>query len=219
MKNDCIIYRQDGTSFVLSEAREISEYFPGLKVDFYGNGSKLVLHLGTRFSGCRCELQANSSVEIGPSSFGINGLLIHSVGGSVKIGKDFSCWGVNFRVQEVGSSIIVGEDCMFSSEILLYPTDIHAIYDIHTLKCLNISQPIVIGNHVWVGRCVKMLKGASVADNSVVGMDSIITKKFTQPHSIIAGSPARIIRQGINWSRESPQRFMNRVASKKMSDI
>lgn len=212
MENTCTIILRNGESITTSDLNEINSYFKGLKITFYGDGSRITLYEGTKFSQCLWAVQKNSFIEIGLTKFNIIGLNIYSLGSVVKIGKNFSCWGCKLNTQEVGSSITIGDDCMFSSEILLYATDVHTIYDIHTLECVNFSKPITIGNHVWVGRCVKMLKGASVNDNSVVGMGTIVTKSFPETNIILAGSPAHIVRRGINWSRESPLPGASRAA-------
>ena len=74
---------------------------------------------------------------------------------------------------------------------------------------MNHSQDVVIGNHVWFGSGVCITKGALVPDNSVVGMRSLVTKKFTEPHTVIAGCPARVVRTGIDWDRKSINEYEN----------
>lgn len=43
-------------------------------------------------------------------------------------------------------------------------TDHHHIFDQNTYKRINISKDIQIGNHVWVGRDVELLAGASIGN-------------------------------------------------------
>jgi acetyltransferase-like isoleucine patch superfamily enzyme len=42
---------------------------------------------------------------------------------------------------------------------------------------------------------------ASIADHSVVGTGSVVTKPSPEPGVILAGNPARVVKQGISWSR------------------
>lgn len=44
-----------------------------------------------------------------------------------------------------------------------------------------------------------ILKGSSIPDNCIVGFRALVTKRFNECNSIIAGSPARIIKQNIKW--------------------
>ena len=111
------------------------------------------------------------------------------------------------RLHEPNSEISIGNDCMYSSEIALYATDVHAIYDDETKTVLNFSKPIRIGNHVWVGRRVGILKGSEINDNSIVGFGSVVNRKFTESSICIAGVPAQIVKSGINWDRRNPYNY------------
>ena len=45
---------------------------------------------------------------------------------------------------------------------------------------------------------VKVMKGVTIGHNSVVGMGSIVTKDISQ-HSIAAGNPAKVVKNGVDW--------------------
>ena len=99
-----------------------------------------------------------------------------------------------------GTKIIVGKDCMFSHDILVRTSDSHSIVDLNG-KRINPARDIKIGNHVWVGLQSLILKGTIVADNSVIGARTIVNKRFEEPGCTVAGTPATIIKKGINWDR------------------
>lgn len=101
------------------------------------------------------------------------------------------------------SSVSIGHDCLFSDNIELWASDTHAIYD-NNGDVLNLGKSIKIGNHVWIGRYVKILKNTEIQDNSVVGMGSIVTKKFTETNCVITGNPAKIVKRNINWDVRRP---------------
>ena len=46
------------------------------------------------------------------------------------------------------------------------------------------------------------MKKVEIQDGSVVGANSVVTKKFNEPNIIIAGNPAKIIRRNILWKRD-----------------
>ncbi|UKH20695.1 acyltransferase [Actinobacillus pleuropneumoniae] len=95
----------------------------------------------------------------------------------------------------------IGKDCMLSSGIFFRAADGHTIFDVNTKNVMNYSSPIIIGDHVWIGANSTFLKGAEVASNSIVGTHSLVTKKFSKQFCAIAGIPANVVREGINWDR------------------
>ena len=94
--------------------------------------------------------------------------------------------------------IIIGENVRIGWDATLKDGDGHAICD-ETGNRFNIDRPIIIGNNVWVGSEAALLKGTGIPNNSVVGFRALVTKKFEQDNVIIAGSPAKIVKENIKW--------------------
>jgi acetyltransferase-like isoleucine patch superfamily enzyme len=44
-----------------------------------------------------------------------------------------------------------------------------------------------------------VLKGAVIPNGCVVAAGSVVTKRFEEENSLIAGTPARVTRTGIEW--------------------
>lgn len=57
-----------------------------------------------------------------------------------------------------------------------------------------------IGNNVIVGINSIILPGVKIGNHVVVGAGSVVTKDVPD-HTIVAGNPARIIREGIRVER------------------
>ena len=49
----------------------------------------------------------------------------------------------------------------------------------------------------------KILKGAYISSNTVIGAFSVVTKKFEKNNIIIAGKPANIVKENIVWIKQS----------------
>ena len=56
------------------------------------------------------------------------------------------------------------------------------------------TKPVVIGNDIWVGANAVILPGVTIGDHSVIAAGAIVTKDVP-PHSLVAGVPAKIIKQ------------------------
>lgn len=54
--------------------------------------------------------------------------------------------------------------------------------------------PVKICNKVWIGFNSIILKGVTIGEGSIVGAGSVVTKDVP-PWTIVAGNPARIIRE------------------------
>ena len=67
---------------------------------------------------------------------------------------------------------------------------------------INHAKFIEIGNHVWIAKQVTVLKNTKILDNTVVGCNSVVAKQFDKSNIVIAGNPARIIKENIKWDEK-----------------
>ena len=54
-----------------------------------------------------------------------------------------------------------------------------------------------IGRHCFIGAGAVLLPGVSIGDGSIVAAGAVVTRDVP-PRSIVAGSPARVVREGID---------------------
>ena len=88
----------------------------------------------------------------------------------------------------IGSNVAIAHGCSFLSSD-------HKIDDIDCpMKDADaVSAPVTIGDDVWIGCGVRVLKGATLGDGCVVGAGAVVTRPI--PSLAIAGGiPAKIIR-------------------------
>ena len=90
---------------------------------------------------------------------------------------------------------------MFSWDIEILASDAHSLIKEGENKAYNIPEPVIIGNHIWVGSGVKIIKGAVIPDNAVIGAGAVVSGEFTEQNVIITGNPAKVIKRKVNWDR------------------
>ena len=74
----------------------------------------------------------------------------------------------------------------------------HSIVDLNKKKICNDRKDVYIGSYVWVCMCATLLGGTYIDSHSIVGANAFVNKKFPS-HMMLAGNPARIIREQVDW--------------------
>ena len=148
------------------------------RIKIRGNGNKLVIEKSCNLYGVNIEIRGeNSLIKIGANSI---------IGKNTYLSAKESC------------NITIGENCMFSRNINIMTSDGHGI--LQNDKRINNAKSIEIGNHVWLADNVTILKGSKISDNSVVGIGSIVTKKFEEKNLLIVGNSGNIAKRNIKWT-------------------
>ena len=169
--------------------KRIFGFIPGLNIRFKGNNSTIILHEPfPKFKNCRFKLQNNSTIEIKSSKDFIKKLEIIMLSDQTcKIGENFFTFGCEIIfAYNPNLKVEIGDNCMFAKNILIRPSDGHSIIDINSKELLNPDMDIKIGNDVWIAGNATILKGAEIANNSIIGHGSVVTKKCDIPYLLVA---------------------------------
>lgn len=98
-----------------------------------------------------------------------------------------------------GTTVRVGDDCMFAKGVRIRTSDQHPIYDLSSER-INQSRNVTIGEHVWIGATCLIMKGVEIGRGSIIGINSMVTKSI--PENVIAvGSPCKVIKKEVRWER------------------
>ncbi len=90
-------------------------------------------------------------------------------------------------------SITIGARCLIGDSVCLMDCDFHEITPSTRNHSHGKTVPVVVGNNVWLGSRVMVLKGVEIGDNTAVAAGSIVTRSL--PSNVVAaGSPARVVR-------------------------
>lgn len=212
-KNNVIkITKEDGSTICNPD------YVEGMTIIFSGDNSLVQLSEPHRFNNCKIRIGTNNTVRIGKSRQLINDaefLIFRKKNNGVFIGEDFSSESIVFDLgDEPNLSIFIGKNCMASHAIILRPSDGHSIKNSNG-EIINYGEDIIIGEHVWIGFDVYLLKGSKVPNNSVIGARSTYTRNSYKGENIgcgaiFAGNPAKIVKTNITWSREKASQNIRR---------
>lgn len=123
--------------------------------------------------GCRIDVAKGAKIKIGE-------------GGFINVNSTF----IIMHGLTIGNNCAISWDCQFLDE------DFHKINYIGKKEK---SNEIFIGDNVWIGCGVKIYKGSIIPDGSVIASDSIVRGVFFDKNTLIAGNPARSIKENVNW--------------------
>ncbi len=105
-------------------------------------------------------------------------------GGFINEGATITC----------ASEIHIGKGANIARGAVIRDFDGHYIEDLK----YRTYRPVWIGDNVWIGYRAMVLKGVTIGDGAIVAANSVVTKDVP-PHCIVAGNPAKVIRENINW--------------------
>ncbi len=147
----------------------------------------------------KSKLESRLMVEEG-ATFEIDGTLNVVSGADIQIFKNahlkIGSGSCNQNLQIVcGDSITIGNDIHIGRDVFIRDTNgthfiIQPGYSYH--------NPVVIGDHVWLCSGVKVMKGVTIGEGTVVSAYSVVTHSLPA-HCIAAGNPAEVVAENIVW--------------------
>lgn len=118
----------------------------------------------------------------------------------VEIGAGTTFGGIRIVNAGRDNKIVIGSNCLFSDHIELWASDTHPIFNLEG-ELINPERSVTIGNNVWVGSKVIILKGVTIDNGSIIGMGSVVTK-YVPSNVISAGYPSKTIKENVSWKLE-----------------
>jgi acetyltransferase-like isoleucine patch superfamily enzyme len=100
----------------------------------------------------------------------------------------------NAFIKSAGPGIRIGARALLGSDVTIYDSDFHDLRPNRHRDGQPRMASVELGEDVFVGDGVKILKGVSIGAHSVIGAGSVVTSSI--PGGVIAaGNPARVIRE------------------------
>ena len=185
---------------ILSDYTEIK----GLNITITGSNNEITIELPSKFINTAIVMNGDENSilikatrhrYIRHTTFGMEN------GGKITFGGGISVYKNLNVVAKAGKRIDIGDECMFARDIIVRNDDGHTIIDAVTGDIINAPENIKIADKVWIGSRSMILKGAEIAEGSVVGAMALVNKKFKDKNIIIAGVPAKKVKENIIWDR------------------
>ncbi|MCP5104276.1 MAG: acyltransferase [bacterium] len=155
---------------------------------------------------------AKICLDIGEGSHIYASFSLLTPNAKIKIGNNCQIGGATFlaaKLIEVGDDVLMAWDCTIMDNDS-HPidwehrkNDVAQCYHDYIVDRTNFIRnkdwshvavkPIRIGDRVWFGFNVIVLKGVNVGNNAVVGAGAVVVEKVP-PYAVVFGNPAKIIK-------------------------
>ena len=155
-------------------------------IEYKGNNSLIYLSNNKHYYKLSIDIYSNSTIFIGRDNYFNRNL--HAI-----ISEE--------------QNFLIGNECLFSTDIWVRNADAHLIYDIDTNKRINSSKSIFIGDRVWIGQDVFLFKGIEIDSGSIIGAKSMASNKRIGCNELWAGNPIRLIKKNVYWDNTCVHSF------------
>lgn len=177
--------------------------YPRMKIGIARKGriivnGNAVLHLGTAWERSNFN---NSTLKIdragkftvnGIFSFHTGGFINIKKGGKLEIGSGYASNDVDITCYR---NIKIGDYVAISKGVIISDSNDHIIKGMEEFN----TKPIIIGEHVGIGRRAMILNGVTIGDGAIIAAGAVVVKDVP-PRCMVAGVPAKVIKEDVEWS-------------------
>jgi len=143
-------------------------------------------------SSAKIDIIMGGSIHIGRDTQILDGVLILTYGGHIKIGTN--CNINPYTVIYGHGNTTIGNNVLIAGGCMIIPSN-HNFHDVEEqiIKQGCTSKGIQIEDNVWIGHGCSILDNVTIGEGAIIAAGSVVNKSIP-PFSIAAGVPAKIIR-------------------------
>ena len=152
-------------------------------------------------STTRIELLGDAELILGQNTIILPGSYITGNNATIKIGKN--CYISQEVIINSRYLIEIGKNVLIGYQVMMMDYDGHTIVYSDGQKQDSRSKKktsIIIGDNVWIGARVTILKGVTIGSGTIIGANSCVVSDIP-PNTIAVGNPAKVIKDNIIWQR------------------
>lgn len=112
-------------------------------------------------------------------------------GATLRLGSGFINHNLNLSCFK---SISIGKGVVISENVTFRDSDDHSIVSSQR----PMTQPIIVGDHVWIGMNATILKGVRIGNGAIIAAGAVVTRDVPD-NAMAGGVPARIIKTDVSW--------------------
>jgi galactoside O-acetyltransferase len=167
---------------------------------------RLVAEIGrnSRIRGRIERRHPSATVKIGKDSLIAGTLVAEAATSRIAIGDNVFIGGG--ALVDCLNQVTIENDVLISYQVIIMDSDNHSLRASERISDLKRwrnqeydwsrvnSAPVLIHSKAWIGARAIITKGVVVGEGAVVATGSVVTKDVP-PYTIVAGNPARVIRE------------------------
>ena len=177
--------------------------FNDSSVEFFGENNVLVFSPNVTLYKSSFSFKGNNSlIYISGSSESISLNITVYMDSTVYVGEDLATNGTVSIIASEARHDFLGNNCLISKGCSIRTGDAHKLYDIATGVRLNEGRSVFLGDHVWLGWGVNVLKGSRLYSGTIAGLGAVLTGKEYFSNTAYGGNPAKPIAHNVCFDKK-----------------
>lgn len=117
---------------------------------------------------------------------------VRNEGSRIVFGNDITI-NNQFSAISEGDGIYIGDRTIMGVNVSIMDTDFHHIDPSKRMLTGYLTKAVHIGQNVWIGNDVTILKGTNIGTNSVIAANSLVNSDIPA-NTLAGGNPCKVIR-------------------------